>query len=116
MDTVTVLGTPLPDNFKGELKNIVLQEESGKITFVEMLGFTKVSHSLVGQILITVAIGPVRLEVGNGLEPRLFESAGIKQTSSARERNMLNILGYNCSPLRTSRVVIDKSQSIKPLV
>lgn len=61
-----------------ELKNIVLQEESGKITFVE-----------------------------------LFESAGIKQTSSARERNMLNILSYNCSPLRTSRVVIDKSQSIK---
>lgn len=81
-----------------------------------MLGFTKVSHSLVGQILITVAIGPVRLEVGNGLEPRLFESAGIKQTSSARERNMLNILSYNCSTLRTSRVVIDKSQSTKPLV
>ena len=85
-----------------------------------MLGFTKVSQSLVGrtifQIIITVAIDPVRLEVGNGLEPRLFESAGIKQTNSARERNMLNILSYNCSPLRTSRVVIDKSQSIKPLV
>jgi hypothetical protein len=107
--------------FKGELKNIVLEEESGKITFVEMLGFTKVSQSLVGRTIFqiiktTVAIDPVRLEVGNGLEPRLFESAGIKQTSSARERNMLNILSYNCSPLRTSRVVIDKSQSIKPLV
>ena len=125
MDTVTVLGTPLPDvHFQRWVeehrpwRRVWKNHLCGDAWLYE---FTKVSQSLVGRTIFqiiktTVAIDPVRLEVGNGLEPRLFESAGIKQTSSARERNMLNILSYNCSTLRTSRVVIDKSQSTKPLV
>ena len=44
---------------------------------------------------------------------RLLETAGLKQATSARERHMLNILSYLSAPLRTSRVIIDRSQTIK---
>ena len=44
---------------------------------------------------------------------RLFETAGILQTKSARERNLPNIMSYLCLPLETTRGVLDKSQSIK---
>ena len=47
--------------------------------------------------------------------PRLMESSGIPQTTSPRERNLLNIMAYLSLPLRTTRAIIDKSQTIQPL-
>lgn len=41
-----------------------------------------------------------------------MEFSGHKGPQSARERHLLNVLSYQCDSMRSSMMVLDKSQSI----